>query len=263
MTACATVLGVLFSLVLRGGGGKGRGLKMALASLVASCVFSTLFDMGVVEGLTSTKATLFQLLGNAAIMWLSSRVGLAAGERGLREAGDAGLRALFSARLSVLVTVAFMVLSMAAYNAITARELASARVNMLSEVNYLLGQVERIERYDEKIIDALMEDDTADNLEKVSDLMSEGIIYKQLTGYSEEVDGIVVVTMGDSVIGSDTERIPLGGELADFLTGAPYTVTLTPPRLWLVVLLVSGCTTARPPTIVSSSAPASPTTADP
>jgi len=150
-----------------------------------------------------------QALGDFLVMALVAWAGLACAERGIRARASMGLRAAFATWLAAAVLAAFMVSGTAAYVAITAGEFADAADDMRSEVDYLVGQAKRLADYNGKVAEAFIDGagDDADLGDGLLELLGDGALGSLLSGYSEEVDGLAVVSVGKYVSGVDAERL--------------------------------------------------------
>ncbi|MBO7675838.1 MAG: hypothetical protein J6S63_12660, partial [Atopobiaceae bacterium] len=211
MAVFGLVIGVLLSLVLRSKrNGVQRVLLVALVCLVSSWVYS----VGFVWGTDIARALSFQTLGEALVLIVFLLAALWLAERGLRKAGEAGLRSIFGARLSTVVFVALMVVTMAAYASITAGELANSTEDMLSEAEYVLGQIQREAAYNGQVYELLFAKGEGTE-EQLAVVEENGMLSSLLMGYSEDVDGIVVASVFDRVVGIDTDRLGSPDSLAD------------------------------------------------
>ena len=211
MTVFGLVMGVLLSLVLHSGRtGVRRALLVSLVCLVSSWVYS----VGFVAGTDIAATISFQTFGEALVLIVFLLAALWLAERGLRKAGGAGLRDIFGARLATVVFVALMVVTTAAYVTVTAGELAESTEDMRSEVEYVAGQVQREADYNGKVY-AYLFDAGQGTQEQLEAVQENGILSNLLMGFSEDVDGIVIVSVYDLISGMDTDRFGSPERLSD------------------------------------------------
>ena len=237
ITLVGLIAGILFALALRSNAkGWRRTLLLVAACFAASCVFSVGFaastmvlsshtaSLGysysnaqqlanaqgqITGGALTITGPIFQAIGNAIVMSLASVIGLMCAERGMRKAGTAGLRTVFGASLSAVVFAAFMLIATIAHVAITASELGSSSEIMRNEVKYLLGQMERTANQNGQMLATLLNLQTgpSQSVEKAADLTPNSLLASLIAGYTEDKDGLVVVSVDDQVIGADTDRV--------------------------------------------------------
>ena len=213
-----------------------RALLVALACFAASCVFSLRFAIGIstepvaeyllssgiqldAEQVAQLQNTLrdnasfsgaagIQACGDAFFMSAITLIAISIAEHFIRKAGEAGLREVFAARLLVVVVSSFMVVATVAYGAVTMGEYNECQEDMQSEVNYLLGQVERTAAFNVKVYDAFMEIAEVDPelFNTMDEFPEDGMLSNLIKGYTEDLDGLVVVAVGPNVVGTDVER---------------------------------------------------------
>ena len=224
-TLSGLAFGVLFALALNHNGPLWRrALLLVLACLAASCVFSGVCALGygwsASVGEIALEGIAFQAVGDAIIWAIVSVAGMVVVEKAGGRANVAGLRDQFGARLLAVVLVGFAIVAMAAYGAVTAGELNDARNEMQDETSYLLGQVLRTAEYNGKVYEAFLEagDGSSEPLEMLDELTSGGLLSSILSGYAEEKDGLIIVSLHGLVVGTDADRIAV--ESVDELDGA-------------------------------------------
>lgn len=236
----AVVAGQSFCLVTkRGFVGWRRASFLALACLVASLVFSLVFTIGIamvsvsemlsgIEPVLSnvelamleaqavgaeivSGRVLFQVVGDALITGALAIAGQFLAEHSMHTVGETGLRELFGTRLFIVVLSAFMVVAIAAFASVTAAARGGALRSMRSDVDYLLEQTKRVASYNSEVFDLFFQDEdvTLDDIEKLEEVTSQGALDTVLSGYREDVDGMVVTYVGDYVLGTDTERFKI------------------------------------------------------
>lgn len=219
-TAFGFAMGMLFSVALRGRStGWRRALRVPLACLAASGVFSAVFEAGVLwqtqaaaqamgVQITTVEAA-FQAVGDAVALAIVMLAALTVVERAGVRVDLANLRAVFGAWLLGVVLSAFMVVAMLAYGSVTARKLVEARTSMQGEADYLLRQVTHASEYDSEVHQLLAskEGDSPEYVETLAKLSSEGLVTSLIEGYTEDDDGLVVVSVLGKMLGADTDRL--------------------------------------------------------
>lgn len=211
MTACGLVAGVLFASIARAGlGGWRRVACVVLACLAAAGAYNVFACMlndsvGVFEAVAQTPA-------DAAFMTVFVLGAIFLADRGILEVRNAGLRSIFGARLSTVVLAAFMVVVTVSHTALAARSIATAQQKMADECYYLLRQMSWTEK-----IDAQSYPELTQGAEYQS--VSQKVLAEALEGYTEESDGLVILSKDGYVVASNVSRVVPGRRLSDYLIG--------------------------------------------
>lgn len=232
MTAFGFILGILFALVLRRHSkGRLRVVLLLLVCFVASGLFSALCVAGMglhaqtvqeTAGAVTSEGIAFQAIGDGIILSFVTIVSLTLVERIGVRVNLAGLRTVFAARLIGVVLAAFMLVAMLAYGSVTASKITDSLRNMKSEAEYLLDQVICASAYDEKANWELTStvDASPESAQAVEELNSGGLIWSLIKGYTEDEDGLVLVSVAGQLLGVDVDRLGItpGMRLEEFLS---------------------------------------------
>ena len=147
-------------------------------------------------------------------------------EKVIAQADGIGIRFAFRIAISALAAIAFLAIISISYRNVTEGEFARANASVHSEVNYLCLQLQslgiRSKAFD-RVIDTLgatEQDLAAAQVEDVS-LLSDPV-GDVLQGYTLAETGTVLIASGDTVIASDDERVPVGGDLRELFGDDAY-----------------------------------------
>lgn len=241
---CGMLLGIMFAFALRNNPSKiRRVIYIAIVCFVVSGLYSLGFAVNVfgelvveiatTTGDTVSEANVQQLaavtamqLGSITVQGQSTGIVMillcVAGDYVVRRTQAykeaLGLRAVFGIWLAVVVALAFMAVSAASFASTSGTELHMAEEDMQQEVGYLRNQIQRSDARASALEKAMeqggLDYDKVDSnlLDEISDLFDDHIL---LEGYTTEDDGIVIVTIGNTIYISDDERFKAGYSLSD------------------------------------------------
>ena len=237
LTVAGFFMGLLFAFALRN---NPRGFKRVIYIIIVCTIFSILhsmvFSMSVLtqlildaaqnysqdmsqEAIESLQRRAFstmlgmgdmflQAIFDAFLMSVICCVGDAVARYALARRENAGLRSIFGAWLAAVVFIAFMIISTAGFVEITGAAITNAAKNMDSEISYLLGQLERSDKRNQTFVEIFQKAggdlNTLDeaNIDKLLDASQ---MESVLSGYSEDVDGIVLITSEEYILVTDSD----------------------------------------------------------